>query len=132
MPLTRETVTVASRVMLPAYVVFFVVVGANYLIADGTATSNPALRFVDSVMPLHAWGWLFIGCSLIMAGALATHRRILYRWALRMCALSILFWATVIAWASLSASATPFAAAWPAFVATACYATDRSLAARET
>jgi hypothetical protein len=131
MPLTRQTVTVASRVMLPTYVAFFAILGANYLIADDTAAASPALVFADNVMPLHAWGWLFIGCAGIMLAALFTHRRNLYRWALRSCGLSMLFWSAVIAWASLSGDATPFAAAWAAFVTTATYATDRSLASRE-
>jgi hypothetical protein len=131
MPLTRHTVTAASRIMLPTYVAFFAALGANYLIADETAMQSPALRFADAFMPLPAWGALFLACAAIMVTALVTQCRILYRWALRMCGMSMVFWAVVIAWASFDGDATPLAAIWAAFVAAACYASDRSLANRE-
>lgn len=132
MPLDRQHVTTASRIMLPTYVAFFGLLGLNYLTAEDTALANPALAFANDVMPLPIWGGLFIACAFVMFCALVTKRRLLYRWALRMCGLSMLFWAGVILWASLDEAATPFAAAWAGFVATACYATDRSLATRET
>jgi hypothetical protein len=78
-------------------------------------------------MPLPVWGGVFLACSILMAVALATHRRILYRFALRMCAFSMIVWAVVIACASVAGDATPLAAVWSGFVATACLATDRSL-----
>jgi hypothetical protein len=131
MTLTRDTVTAASRIMLPTYVVFFAVLGANYLIADGTADASPALAFADALMPLPVWGCMFLACSTLMAAALVSKKRLLYRWALRMCAISMVFWACVIGYASLSGDATPLAAVWAAFVAVACYATDRSLATGE-
>ena len=131
MPLTRDNITAASRVMLPTYVVFFAVLGANYLIADGTATATPALAFTNALMPLPVWGAVFLACSTLMAVALIVHKRLLYRFALRMCGLSMAVWACIIAWASFSGDATPFAAAWAGFVAAACYASDRSLAAKE-
>jgi hypothetical protein len=117
--------------MLPTYVIFFAALGVNYLVADETAMQSPALRFADAVMPLPAWGALFLACAAIMALALILARRILYRWALRMCGMSMVFWAVVIAWASFDGDATPLAAIWSAFVAAACYASDRSLANRE-
>ena len=55
----------------------------------------------------------------------------MFRFALRMCALSMVLWAVIIACASVSGDATPLAAAWSGFVATACFASDRSLAVRE-
>jgi hypothetical protein len=131
MPLTRDTVTAASRVMLPTYVAFFTVLGVNYIAARGTADASPPLAFANDVMPLPAWGGMFLGCALLMASALLLRRRLLYRFALRMCALSMLFWAAIIAAASWAGDATPFAAAWPAFAAAACIASDRSLAAQE-
>lgn len=131
MPLTRATVTAASRVMLPTYVVFFAVLGLNYMTAHQIALDNPALAFANDVMPLKAWGGLFLACAAIMAIALFTRRRLLYRFALRVCGLSMVLWAGIIAAASLAGDATPAAAIWAGFVATACYASDRSLATKE-
>lgn len=131
MPLDRAHVTAASRVMLPTYVVFFLLLGLNYLTAEQVALANPALAFANDVMPLPIWGGLFVFCAFVMFAALLTKRRTLYRWALRMCGISMVFWALVIAWASLVGDATPLAAAWAGFVSMCCLATDRSLAARE-
>lgn len=131
MPLDRAHITVASRIMLPAYVVFFASQGVNYMIADETARASPALSFADDVMPLAAWGVVFLGCSALMVVSMIVKSRNLFRFALRICGLSIMFWAAAITAASLAGDATPLAATWPAFVATACYATDRSLGRRE-
>lgn len=131
MSLDRQNVTAASRIMLPTYVVFFGVLGVNYLIADDTAAANPALVFANAMMPLPVWGALFIICSCGMAGALATKRRLPYRFALRICAGAMGLWAIVILLASLAGDATPFAACWAAFVAVACMASDKSLATGE-
>lgn len=132
MPLDRQHVTAASRIMLPTYVSFFALLGINYLAADDIALASPALAFANDVMPLPVWGCLFIACAVIMFCALVTKRRALYRWALRMCGLSMVFLAVVIAWAAWMGDATPLAFIWAGFVAAACYATDRSLARRET
>jgi hypothetical protein len=115
--------------MLPTYVIFFAVVGTNNIVADVSA--NPTLSYVGNLMPLPAWGGLFLTCSAIMLAAMLLGRRLLYRFALRMCALSMAVWAVFIILASLEGAATPFAAAWSAFVGIACLASDRSLAARE-
>lgn len=131
MPLTRDNVTAASRIMLPAYVVLFALLGINYLFADHTAAASPALAYVDNLMALTTWGGVFLGCSVLMLVALIRHGRTLYRFALRFCAVSMAVWAGMIAAASLSGDATPFAAVWAAFVATACMASDRSLRAGE-
>lgn len=131
MPLDRQHITAASRVMLPAYVVFFAALGFNYMTAEQVALNNPALAFANDLMPLPVWGAVFLVCACLMGVALLLKQRFLYRFALRFCAVSMVFWAVVIAWASWVGDATPLAAAWSAFVATACYATDRSLAARE-
>ena len=131
MTLTRDNVTAASRVMLPTYVIFFAAVGVNYIGANGTADATPALAFVGNVMPLPAWGVMFLGCAALMAAALLRGRRLLYRFALRMCALSMALWAVAVIAASISGDATPLAAVWAGFVARACLATDRSLAVGE-
>ena len=117
--------------MLPTYVVFFAGLGLNYLFPGEAAAASPVLRFVDSLIPLVVWGGLFIFCAIVMGLALLSHRRNLFRWALRMCGLSMLFWAAAIALATVAGDATPFSVGWSLFVATCCLASDRSLAVRE-
>jgi hypothetical protein len=176
MPLTRDTVTAASQITLPLYVVTFTLLGINYVVTPShTLTLNPALAFADSVMPLKAWGGLFIACAALMCAALLQHRRLPYRFALRLCGISMVVWACIIAaaagplgclLASLtcalatlliwrygpvvrwrvfalacglmalavivpSGDGTPFGFVWAGFVATGCFATDRSLQVRE-
>lgn len=132
MPLTRANVTVASRIMLPTYVAFFAALGLSYLFGPhAPLAASPALAFADDVMPLAAWGGVFLGCSVLMVFALVVHRRLLFRFALRMCALSMLVWAAILLLATLAGDASASAPAWSAFVATACLASDRSLAAGE-
>lgn len=131
MPLTRDSVTAASRIMLPTYVVFFAALGLNYLIADGTASASPALAYIDTLMPLKVWGAVFLCCSALMVVAMLRRGRTLFRFPLRFCALAMIVWAGFIAAASITGNATPLSAAWAAFIAVACLASDRSLAARE-
>ena len=133
MPLTRTTVTAASRIMLPTYVIAFAWFGLSYLFGPkALLTSSPALAFADDVMPLRAWGGVFLFCALLMCAALLLGRRTLYRFALRMCGLSMIVWALIIAGAYLAGDVSASAPVWSAFIAVACFASDRSLAVRET
>ena len=132
MPLDRAHVTRASRIMLPTYVVFFGMVGLNYLTTSrDTLLATPALAYVDRVMSLRAWGLLFLAAALLMVAALATRRRLLYRFALRLCALSMLLFTGATVAAACFSNATPFGWAYPALVVAACAASDWSLATRE-
>jgi hypothetical protein len=132
MTLTRDNVTEASRIMLPTYVVFFGWLGLSYMFGPAAPlAASPALAFAAAVMPIEAWGGMFATCSALMAVALVVHKRILFRFALRVCAFSMLVWAAIILSATIAGDATLAASFWPAFVATACLASDRSLAAGE-
>jgi hypothetical protein len=132
MPLDRAHVTVASRIMLPMYVVFFAVVGANYLTASMTRLqASPMLRYADRLMSIRVWGALFLGCALLMLAALIRHNRSLYRYGLFVCFFSALTW-TAVAIAGIFAEPVSYSAwAWPALVAAACMASNRSLAKGE-
>lgn len=132
MPLDRNHITVASRIMLPSYIVFFIVVGSNFLAGTfGRAQSSPMLRYADTIMPIQVWGGVFVTCSLIMAGALVTRNRMLYRYGLLVCGISMTLWA-LVAVAGIWVEPVSYSAwAWPAFVAAACAASNRSLAAGE-
>lgn len=133
MPLTRATVTSSSRLMLPAYVAFFAVVGGNWLATPRERLlASPGLAYADALLTIRAWGALFLGAAVVMAAALATRHRDAFRGALLFCFLTLLCWAAVMVFAAFRSETTPSGWAWPAFIATACLASYRSLTARET
>ena len=132
MALTRDSVTVASRIMLPAYVVLFAGLGLNYtLTPEPRLRLTPSLDYAARLMPLSAWGWLFLIVAALMVAALLSHRRGLYRYALLLCALAMAVWAVSAALAALESSATPLGWLWPGFVVACCLASYRSLTVRE-
>lgn len=128
MPLDREHLTVASRITVPTYVVFFTVIGANFLFGPASRnTSSPMLRYADSLMGIRAWGGLFLGCGLLMLVAMWVHSRDLYRYGLLVCALSMATW-TLVAIGGIFAEPVSFSAwVWPGAMTAFCLATNRSL-----
>lgn len=126
--MTRSNVTAASRIMLPAYVAMFTVLGLNYTLTPRSRlTESPALHYAAHILPLPAWGCMFLAVAMIQATALLIHERTAYRFALWVAALAMGVWAVVFVLAAALTETSPTAAAWPAFVATACMATERSL-----
>lgn len=131
-PLTRATVTAASRVMLPTYVATFGIVGVNWLAAPSQRLlASPVLRAADAIMPIRGWGALFAACAVLMAVALVRHHRDLYRFALLVCAVAMSTWSLVAAVGTLFEPVSFSAWVWPACVAVACLASNRSLARHE-
>lgn len=132
MTLDRANVTVASRVMLPTYPVFFVGFGSALLLTPARVMqATPAFHTAAGVMPLPTWGGLLIAAAVFQVFALLVHRRSVYIAALSVAFASMVAWAVVFAYAAASGGAPWTAPMWPAFIAVACYATIRSLEARE-
>lgn len=128
MQLTRATISVPSQIMLPAYVVFFGVVGGNFAIGETPRLfQSPMLRYANHLMSIRVWGCLFLACSLIMLIALIVHNRYLYRYGLLVCCLSMLTWAGVAIVGAFSEPVSFSAWAWPALAAVACWASNKSL-----
>lgn len=132
MPLTRDNVTAASRIMLPTYPILFGTVGVNYLVDADRLHGSPALSFVDGLMPLPGWGLAFLGAAVLMVYALIRRERIVYRFALWVCMLASAVFALGLAAAVIFGTASFTAPVWPAFVARCCWASERSLLTRET
>lgn len=131
--LTRGTVTAASRVMLPTYAVFFTITGCS-LILTSTARlrETPALRYADTVFPIHAWGLLILAMGAALAVALIRRRRTWYTYVLGGAAT----WMSLFSLATFTAifkDRAPLGGwAWPGFVAVACIASLRSISTGET
>lgn len=131
MPLDRAHITAASRIMLPTYCVFFGTVGLNFLAHPARLDSSPMLRYADQLMCLRLWGAVFSTCCLLMVAAFAFRHRDLYRFAVRVCAFSMVAWAMVAIAGAIVQPVSFSAWAWPGLVAAACFASDRSLAKHE-
>jgi hypothetical protein len=133
MPLTRATVTAASRVMLPLYPALYLGVGIAFLAQDAARTSGPAFDVAKMVMPIPAWGALFVAVAVVEIVALLAHHRAAYQLALIPGAWLAGFWAVVVLG---SAVASPFVSytsgMWVAGMAVAQAASARSLARHET
>lgn len=132
MVLDRDHVTVASRIMLPTYVVFFSVIGGNFALAQRPRLfESPMLRYADHLMPIQLWGGLFVTCALIMLAAMLRRDRLLYRYGLLVCGMAMAVWTAVAVVGLLVEPISYSAWAWPAFVTCACAASDRSLSKHE-
>lgn len=128
MPLNRENMTVASFIMTKAYVVFFAVFGASLMVTPlDRLLATPMLRYAHHIMSIRAWGAMFFACGLLMVVALVRERRMLYRYGLLVCGLSMATW-TLVALVGIFFEPISYSAwVWPAFVMAACWATNKSL-----
>lgn len=133
MPLSRATVTKASRIMLPAYPIFTGWLGANYLLTPRCRlTGTPVLRLADSYAPMPVWGGLFLAVAVLLAAALFTHRRFLYEIGLVGFASLMLVWTGIFTVAIFTIpGSSPAGPAWPLFGITTAAATIRTLDTRE-
>lgn len=128
MPLDRDHMTVASRIMLPTYVALFTGLGiAAALTPIDRLVATPFFRYANHLMSMRAWGGLFIACGLLMLVALLRQSRTLYQYALLVCGLSMAVW-SVVAVVGIWFEPISFSAwLWPAFATRACWASNKSL-----
>lgn len=128
MPLTRATVTVASRKMLPTYPIFALWLGLIYAVDPGTRLAgSPAFP----LLPIAVWGGGFIFSGLVLGASLIGQFRDLYVYALAPLMVWCAVWTVMLAWAAVFDGGSFSAPALPAFVARACWATMLSLLAEE-
>ncbi len=127
-PLTRATVTAASRVMLPAYVALFAIIGVSYMTTPGQRLlESPALEYASRVLSMPVWGAMFLAASAVMVAALLRQERFWFRFALWLGIVCLAVWSALFILAAIWSNASPSAWVWPAFAAVACFASDRSL-----
>lgn len=128
-----DSITVASRIMIPAYVLFFAAVGANFVFtSEQRLTKTPALQFAQSAAGgLRLDGSLFLMVAALIAGSMLWGRRMPCLYALYVAAIMMSVWGTVQFVAVFLGDSSPSGWCWPALVCAACVATSRSLRRRE-
>lgn len=114
MPLTWQNMTVASRIMLPAYVLVAGYIGGCYLLAPDRRLQGPALAVARHLLTMEMWGVLALGLAGTVVVSLITQRRNLVIVALCIGAVAYEFWCVFY---GISAVRDPFASPvtpiWP-------------------
>lgn len=135
MPLTRATMTAASRIMLPAYVAFTAWLGYQYLVdPTGRIARSHGLVYPRQVMggTMAPWGWVFLGLAALMLVALIVKHRGAFALALGMGVVIFGIWTGCsIKSMALDPTVAPTAPVVWLFIATACLASLVSLVADE-
>lgn len=132
MPLTRATVTAASRIMLPTYPILASIIGAAYLFGAPTRTSSPAFDVAKQFMSIQSWGVVFLAMAAMLIVGYLIHSRDVTVFVLFMAASAFVMWAVFFGISVLqSHDASLVAPAWPSFAACACSASAISVAKRE-
>lgn len=83
-PLYPQTVTAASRIMLPTYVVMYALIGFAFLFQRPQRTDSPHFEVPKMLMggSIRPWGAVFIVMSIVLGLAMFTHRRAIAQWVL--------------------------------------------------
>lgn len=128
-PLTWDSITLPSKLMLPTYLGLFSVMGYNYTFGEIEGLiAGPGLRYANSLpLDLRQWGVMFFTAASLMVVAICKKRRSIFRYALWWGAICLFIWAGVFASAAVWGDGTP--GAWAPWFAlgVACLASDRSL-----
>jgi hypothetical protein len=133
MPLTWDTVTVASRVMLRTYPVFNGCYGLALLLTPlPDLLAVPAYRTLNGILPMQTWALAFLVVALVQVAALVIHRRASYVFALALMVVLCGIFCLLLAYGALRMT-NPWTAPPFAMLATcAAYASLKSLASRES
>lgn len=134
MPLTREQVTSASRIMLPTYVAHSAFFGVLYLLdPQGRLQRAPGLTLARQLLPMEAWGAIFLAISVLMCAGLLLQGRRRFTFALYLYAVTLLIWAGIYAGAVfVNPDASYGSFVWPLGWAVACCASARTLERHES
>lgn len=132
MPLDRAHLTRASQIMLPTYVVAYTILGLVYVLWPmKKLLGSPGLDYANGIASLRLWGWIFLTAAALMATALRSSNRLLFRYALWVCVVCMGSWSLVFVFAVLAGTSSPAAPVLPALATVACFASERSLLTRE-
>jgi hypothetical protein len=132
MPLTWDTVTVASRVMLRTYPVFNGTYGLALLLTPlPDLLAVPAYRTASHFLPMQTWALAFLAVALVQLAALVIHRRAGYIFALGLMVVLCGAWTLLFTYGAIRMTNPWTAPPFPLLAACAAYASLKSLAARE-
>lgn len=133
MPLDRAHVTIASRLMLPAYTVLNAAFAGMFLLdPQQRLQAAPSLDHARSWMPIDRWGLAWFALAALMVTALIVQHRPTFVAALSINTAVWFTWGLVVETAVLTQpNVTPLAGVLPWFVATASFASMLSLLSGE-
>ncbi len=134
MPLDRQNVTIASRVMLPAYALLNAAFAAAFLTDPQSRLGlTPSLDVARSFMPISAWGLMWFTIAALMVTALVVHHRGIFIGVLAANFAIWLAWGVLVEVAvSTQPNVSYLAGVLPWFVAVASFASMLSLLTRES
>lgn len=75
MPLNRDHITASSRIMLHIYPLLALGLGLAYTLGDPARYESPSNRLLRDMMPIRAWGFVFLAMAAVMLAAWLTERR---------------------------------------------------------
>lgn len=131
--LSWDKITVASRKMLPTYVVFFAGVGINFLVTPlHRLAATPGLQYVDvAAGGIRIYGGLFLAIAGLIVLAMRLERLTPCLYALYLAAITLALWALMQIAAAIWAQGSPSGFLWPWLGCRACIASAKSLRRRE-
>jgi hypothetical protein len=128
MPLDRQHITRAARILLVPTALFSLGVGLTWIrTPESRLLASPGLAYADALLTLRAWGGLFLAAGLLMVAAMLTRNRLAYRAAVLFTFITLVIWSGVLVLAAFDSQTSPSAWQWPAQIACACLALYASL-----
>jgi hypothetical protein len=129
MKLTRSNVTIASRVMLPTYLVVAFWIGPVYVLDPGSRLQgSPAFP----ILPRPLWGAGFVLAAAVLLAAMLVHKRRLAALSLSPMCLWFGLWMLALGKAAIFDGSSYSAPALPFLAMMACWASMLSLLAGES
>lgn len=132
MSLHRHEVTPASRIMLPAYALFFGWIGLSHVTTPlPRLLLTPGLRYPHDTVDLRAWGFIFLFVSLTLVYAMirpgSSRARPAASYVLLLAAIVMGIWMVSLIAASIFGEASLGAGAYAFLPSAACYASYRAI-----
>lgn len=110
--------TGGSRMAVWFFPTFSVTLGLIYMLQSEQRTASPAFDIARELMPMAAWGAVFLTVALIKILALLTHRAFTYAFAMCIAAGFYITWSVFFLASALSDPNVSFVAPlWPIYVA---------------
>jgi hypothetical protein len=131
-PLTWDTLTRPSKVMLPVYVLAALWIGYWYALGPDRRLHGPALTVARGMMPMPAWGTVAFFLAVMLVAAFLTTRRQVAVYALCLAGVAYALWAAIYAAGCyVSPEASMLTPMWPLIAGAAHVCTGLSLTRRE-